>query len=201
SYFLSHQLLLALRAGDAMRVGRALALDISFIAATRGPDHPAYHKARARAQDVADKVGDPRVLALVDGAAGPAALLGGRWPQSSALCARTERTVRGGCLGFTWELDIVELVSLTAQWYLGRLADLAREVPRRLREACDRGDRFSATNLRTGLPFAAWLVADDTAGAARELATARGEWSQEDFYVQHAQMLHADVLLALYRGE
>jgi hypothetical protein len=201
SYFSSQQLLLALRAGDPMRVGRALALDVSFLAATRGPDHPAFRKAWARAQAVADRVGDPRVLALVDGNAGAAALLGGRWQECVELCARTEHTVRTRCVGFTWELDVLELVSLTALWYMGHLGELVAEVPRRLHDACERGDRFSATNCRSALPLAAWLIIDEPEVAERELATARGEWSQEDFYVQHAQMLHADVLLALYRGQ
>jgi eukaryotic-like serine/threonine-protein kinase len=201
SYFLSEGLLRALRAGEPMRLGRAMAFDISFLAATRGPDHRTFHRARARAQALADQLGDPRVQALIDGNAGAAALLGGRWQESVDLCSTSERTVRERCVGFTWELDVIELVSLTALWYMGRLADLVQEVPRRLRDACERGDRFSATNLRSGLPFAAWLVSGQTDEAAAELATARGDWSQEDFYVQHAQLLHADVLLALYRGD
>jgi hypothetical protein len=201
SYFLSEGLLRALRAGEPMRLGRAMAFDISFLAATRGPDHRTFRRAWARAQALATELGDPRVQALIDGNAGAAALLGGRWQESVDLCTTAERTVRERCVGFTWELDVVELVSLTALWYMGRLADLVEEVPRRLREACERGDRFSATNLRSGLPFTAWLVSDETDEAAAELATARGDWSQEDFYVQHAQLLHADVLLALYRGD
>jgi len=201
AFFQSQGLLLALRARDPVRIARALALEISLIAGLRGPAHRAFYRAWTRARAIAQSLADPSVSAIVDGSAAGAAVLGGRWTEALELCARAERLLLQRCTGTVWERDILQMLWCNSLWYVGRLDELAAEVPARLRDACERGDRLASTNLRTGLAFTAWLIADDPDGGARELGAARAEWSQAEFHVQHAQMVHAEALLALYQGD
>src|SRR5581483_7718904 len=86
-------------------------------------------------------------------------------------------------------------------YYLGETAELSARVPRLLREAEERGDRYAATSLRIGFSTLYWLAADDAEGARRELREAMSAWSQEGFQVQHYYATHSEVQIDLYRGD
>jgi hypothetical protein len=100
-----------------------------------------------------------------------------------------------------WELSNSQLFALWALTYLGELAELRQRVAAFLREAETRGDLYAATSLQTGLTSLALLVADDVAGARREVAEALAKWSREGFHFQHYWGLLGFGLTDLYSGE
>jgi hypothetical protein len=59
---------------------------------------------------------------------------------------------------------------------------------------------YRATNLRSGLANAVWLIDDAPERAARELADAMQSWSMRGFHVQHWYALIAELHIALYEG-
>src|SRR5207302_3397676 len=83
---------------------------------------------------------------------------------------------------------------------LGDLVELTGMVQRGLREAEERGDRYAAANYRTGLANLAWLVADDTEGASRQIDAVMEQWSQRGFHIQHYYELISRTGLDLYVG-
>jgi len=74
-------------------------------------------------------------------------------------------------------------------------------VPLEVADALERGDLFSAVNMRTGLANLAWIAADDPVGARRVVAEAMASWSQQGFYLQHYFELVALAQIDLYEGD
>ncbi|HMF15807.1 MAG TPA: hypothetical protein VKE98_01315, partial [Gemmataceae bacterium] len=65
----------------------------------------------------------------------------------------------------------------------------------------ERGDRLAEANYTTfGGPFV-WLAADQPDGAREALANAMGDWSKQEFHVQHFTTLTARAQIELYRGD
>ena len=83
----------------------------------------------------------------------------------------------------------------------GAYAELSHRTRRCWPRSAERGARLAEADLTTlGGPFV-WLAADDPDGAARAVASAMGEWSHQDFQVQHFTTLTAEAQIDLYRGD
>jgi hypothetical protein len=78
---------------------------------------------------------------------------------------------------------------------------MIRRFPILVKEAHERGDRLAEANYTTfGGPFV-WLAADDPEGAREALTNVMGDWSKQDFHVQHFTTLTASAQIELYRGD
>jgi eukaryotic-like serine/threonine-protein kinase len=73
-------------------------------------------------------------------------------------------------------------------------------VRQNLQEAIDRGDRYAAANLRTGLANLTWLIAHDPDGAQMQIDETMAGWSQRGFHIQHYYDVIARAGIDLYRG-
>jgi hypothetical protein len=125
----------------------------------------------------------------------------GRWRTACQLADRAQQLFREQCTGVAWEMSTAQFISLFCLAQLGELDELSRRVTLRLREAEERGDLYSATLLRTGMPHLAWLARDDVEGARAELRIATESWSKRAFYFQHWLGHIAEVRTDLYAGE
>ena len=85
-------------------------------------------------------------------------------------------------------------------YYLGEIAELARRLPRFLREAEERGDLYALATMGY-LSAAVALAADDPEAAGRGLAAVMGPWTRQGYHIQHRNALWAAAHVALYRGE
>ena len=103
--------------------------------------------------------------------------------------------------GLVFERTSNELYALWSMYYMGEAGELARRVPRQLRDAEDRGDRYTLTNLSTGLCQLAWLVRDDLAGAEAASEQAMQAWSHRAYHLQHYWQLIGRLQAALYAGD
>jgi hypothetical protein len=132
---------------------------------------------------------------------GVAAYFHGNWKEAHAVCDRAAEIFRNRCTGVAWELDTSNAFALWSLWFRGEIAELIRRFPILVKEAHERGDRLAEANYTTfGGPFV-WLANDDPEGARQALANVMGEWSRQEFHVQHFTTLTARAQIELYKGD
>jgi hypothetical protein len=93
---------------------------------------------------------------------------------------------------------VYRLYALTS---MGDLLEVKTRTKRLLADAEQRGDLYTAVNLRASHPMAAWLAADDVKGARRHMKEALANWSPTRFLVQHWQCMLWETEAHLYSGE
>jgi hypothetical protein len=129
-----------------------------------------------------------------------AAFLSGRWRPALEACADAERILRDQCTGVAWELGTVRLFTVWALWNHGELGELCRRVPRLIRDARERGDRYAYTNFRI-IAYNLNLAEDDVARARAEATSALEDWSRSGYHLQHNQALNCSGQIDLYDGK
>jgi serine/threonine protein kinase len=197
----SRHLLLALRMGEPVRVGRALAMEAAYLG-TQGEPRRGRMFARWALQ-IADETQDPYVRALHHGSM--SALVGyseSRWRASQAEIERSAELFRAHHQAAGWETDTLQFFACENLRLLGELKELCQRVPKYVREAERRGDRYAEVNLRTRFSTV-FLAADDADGAERDLRAAVDSWipASRAFLVQHYYALHSWCEIHLYRGD
>jgi hypothetical protein len=198
--FQARGLLLALRAGDAYRVGRALCFETGHVASAGRPAMRRAAKILRAAEQIAHQLDHPHLQGGVLLAQGMAAYLFGEWKRGGELCDRAGVVFRTRCSGITFELDWTILVALWSLQFRGEIAELSRRWPVVLKEALERGDRHVVANLNTMLMSTLRLAADDPEGAEATLRPALSEWTLQGFHVVHREWCGAHVQNTLYRG-
>jgi hypothetical protein len=199
--FQTRGLLFALRAGEPFHLARALALEAGHASIGGGRTRERTAHLLAAAEGLARQVGQPYALALVTMVRGIAAALAGDWPNGRALCDEAEEVLRTACTGVAWERDTAQRFALWPLMFMGEVNELARRVPRLLREAEERDDLYAVTNLSLVLRPFLRLAADEPARARQEVSAAIARWSQQGFHVQHMNRLHDEVQIDLYEGD
>jgi serine/threonine protein kinase/tetratricopeptide (TPR) repeat protein len=199
--FQARGLLLALRAGDSYRIGRALCYEAGHVSVAGGRSQRRTAKLLRSAEQMAHQLDNAHLRGGVFLSQGTAAFLTGQWKRAGELLDRAGDTFRTRCTGVTWEVDWSILFSLWSLQYRGELAELGRRWAVLLKEASDRGDRHMMTNLNTFLMSTLRLAADDPEGAEATLRSALDPETDQGFYVQHNEWFGAEVQIRLYRGD
>lgn len=193
-------LLLALRAGEPMRVALGLAAEAGY-AIGRGKLR-SVPRLLELALTAADRAGSPRAQAGVIFARGILEWARGDFARAHALFARAEDVLLTRCRGVAWELDSTRIFGAASLAWMGRLAELGARLPPLVQEARRRGDRYGAASLL--LLTRSWLLplaADDPDAAERDVTEAMSRWPTSGFHLQHFWALLARFETALYRGE
>jgi len=198
--FQSRGLLLALRAGEPVRIVRALAMEAAHSAAAGSRAARRTARLLRLADELAADVGQPYAHGLVSMAAGTSAYLEGRWHDALLACDRAEQTFRDRCTGVAWERATARSFALWSLSHQGEIAELSRRWPVLLKEAGERGDLYSVMNLSTYLMSVVRLAADDPEGARQGLRQNMPPWSRQGFHVQHNDELWAMAQVELYLG-
>jgi eukaryotic-like serine/threonine-protein kinase len=199
--FQARCLLLALKSGEPRRITRALALEAANNSAQGWPARRRTGKLLEMTRELATHLASPYATGLLLGTSGVAAFLEGRWNDARKLCERAEATFRDRCVGAAWEMDNVLLFHLWSLVYLGEIRELNLRMPRALREAESRGDRFMSTSVRTGDLAYWWLCAGDPDGALAAADESMRRWTKQGFLHQHWDDLLARCEIDLYRGD
>ncbi|MEM7353477.1 MAG: protein kinase [Acidobacteriota bacterium] len=197
SDFQTRHLLLALRAREPYRVARALAMEVSFVAATG-----ALHRARElqeKAMTIARRVDNPHAIGLATMQRGMIGYFSGAWKAAAQDFDEAEGIFNDRCSGVVWEMTISRRFSLSSLMYLGEMAELSRRVPRFLAEARERGNSLLSKMIQSRLNIV-WLAADDPSGGL-ELADEVMASSRPGFTVNRYNALIAQVQADLYSGE
>jgi len=191
--------LLALRVGEPRRAALALGY-IATHQAIRGFARKACVETLLRqAETLAEQVKDPYTRALIDTKRGASALLLGQWKECCEVIERTETLLRTKCTGTAWELGACYHYRFTAMRWLGKWKRFSRELRPVLREARERGDLFTTTNLliHSGVIH---LAADEPDKALQAVAEALTLWPARGFYLLHYHALWVEAETALYSG-
>jgi hypothetical protein len=190
-----------LKAGEPYRIARALANEAGY-SAIRGNASAGRTAALVRAAtSLAERVGQPHALGVVQVAVGLTAYLEGRWRAARELAERGEAILRERGTGVAWELDANHIYWLRALYYLGEIGEIDARLPVLLQEASERDDLFAATSLRTRNGYIAHLAAGDPEKARKDIREAIHRWSVQAFHFQHYSFLIGECDIALYTGE
>ncbi|HTE49941.1 MAG TPA: protein kinase [Kofleriaceae bacterium] len=200
--FQTRHLLLALAAGEPYRISRALAVEAGFSSLGGRATGKRTQRLIGLASEIANRIDQPHARGLVAIARGMADYQTGRWGAALGGFEDAASILRGHCTGVAFEISSALRYAVDTLFNLGSLGEMCRRVPQYLAEAERRGDLYGATDMRTGLPSAAWLVADDPDTARAECERGRRSFSQLlGFCLQHYYELLAHTHIDLYVGD
>jgi hypothetical protein len=187
--------LLALRRGDAAQVLRALCVQLVHFGVEGRREGGKRETALLRvARDLAGRVGDEG-HAYLEQSQSIALYLRGRTQAAIAAADAAPRQHR-----FLGDAN-TDLFVCFALFFVGRLREQGALARRLLREAQDRGDRYTVVTLRSTVMVDHCLMADDVSGARRHLDEAAAGWTQGGFRLQHWYGMFWGAEVDLYAGE
>jgi len=199
--FQSRGLLLALEAGEPYRVARALAVEAAYCSIAGGRARDRTKALISASMELAERLKHSHALGLATITAGIAAYFEGRWRDSRDLLERGETTLREECTGTAFEIDNAIYCTLFSLLFLGEVGELSRRLPGALKDADERGDLYSATNLRVRVSYISHLAAGRVREAQQELSDAIERWSRTGFHNQHWWNLLGRAQIELYAGD
>ncbi|WP_437777209.1 ATP-binding protein [Sorangium sp. So ce1097] len=198
--FSARALLLALRAGEPYRIGRALAFEASSACMMGSPNRARAEELVAAVRALAERLDSPHLLGLSMMVSGMLeAFTAGRWRAASAWYERADELLRDRCAGVAWELVTTQLMASWVRYYRGQIDALSRTMPAVLRGAEQRGDRYAAAIFSAQAAWVA-LAADDVAGARGAIAGALSRWTTSGFHLEHFVGLLGETHVDRYAG-
>jgi hypothetical protein len=100
----------------------------------------------------------------------------------------------------SWELATTRIFACYSLRMAGRLRELCERFDRYTADADRTGDRYLATNLRTYHSIV-WLIRDDCARASKDIEGILDAWPGDRYQWQHFTHLFARCEQALYAGQ
>jgi hypothetical protein len=201
SEFHARHLLMALRAGDRVRLARALALEAGHLGSLGGADLEQARELLERAQRMAEESDDAHALGLCKLIRGAQALFTADWRQAVRQTDETVELLASRCANVAWEIATARRFNLVALYYMGEMAELSRRVSRYYSEARERGDRFAESCVRSGSSVTAWLAADQPDVARAHLEEELERWQGGSYPLQRYLAVQGLTYIDLYEGE
>jgi hypothetical protein len=199
--FQTHDLILALRVGEPYRIARALAWEAAHISMGGIRLKRRAQAQLAAADRLASEINVPHATGMISMSRGVAAYFHGDFAECLRNCEAAAQIFRERCTGVSWELETCNAFAFWPFYFAGQYAELARRFSVLISEVRSRGARLAEADLTNfGGPFV-WLAADDPDGARRAVSGVMGEWSRQDFQVQHFMTLTAESQIDLYAGD
>jgi hypothetical protein len=198
--FQTHDLILALRAGEPYRIARALAWDAAHVSMLGVWFRKRVMNQLEVAEALARRVDRPHATGMTLMSRGVAAYFQGDFAECQRCTEAAITIFSDQCTGASWELETCNAFALWPLYFKGEYGALTHRFGRLIGEVRERGARLAEADLTTfGGPFV-WLAADDPDGAEAAVRGVMGEWSRQDFQVQHFTTLTAEAQISLYRG-
>ncbi len=198
--FQTRGLLMALDAGDPLRVSLAESMEAAFVASAGASQRAQAAELARDALALANRVDNPQAVALATMTVGACAYMVGEWRRAAARCHEADVMLGRMCTGVPWQTATTRRFWMSALLRLGEYSELARGLPEFLRDASERGNLYASTDFRGRLNLL-WLVKGDPAGARDDLEDVMSNWSSSGWHVQHWNALHARVQIDLYEGD
>ena len=198
--FQARHLLLTLRAGEPVRVARALASEVGYVSRAGVKAFPRVESIGQSALALAEESGDAPTTGWALCTLSLAYYMHGRYTAALARADRGIELLQTRCTGVTFEITFARSTALWALAHLGRLRELRRRQAGYLRAARERGDVYGVVNLSAGDSALGWLADDAPALARRETDLAMGQWPRHEFLVEHFFELVARTHVDLYDG-
>jgi hypothetical protein len=207
--FFSRALLLALRAGEPRRLVRALVLEGSQESIGGSRNRRRTEQLLGAAEQLARETDEPYrsyLSALVLLCRGAAADFAGDWPGGQRLCDEAEAILheartRAVRVGWMFNLATARCFALWSLYFMGDYAEIARRLPRYIKDAQQRDDLYGETNFILLLGTVLHLAADEPGQAREDLRRIMGRWSRRGFHLQHLFWVHDEAEIDMYEGD
>jgi eukaryotic-like serine/threonine-protein kinase len=197
--FLLRFLFLALRLGDIRRVAQGFAMLASQLAALGSSHFNWALQLVAEADVLARRSGHHATIGFVALSKGVVRYFMGEWEAAATQLVSAEQYLLSHCHGVNWELSTGRSFTCFALRLAGRLREFCERFDRYVADADRTGDRYLAANLRTYQSLA-WLIRDDCARASKDIEGILDGWPQDVYQVQHFFHFYARCEQALYAG-
>lgn len=201
SSFQSRSLLMALRAGEPVRVALSMGWEVVQSACIGRRAFRRTEQLIRRSRELAERLGDAHAIGMARLGHGAADFLSSRFRTGVTISDEATAILRERCPSAVWELDTSQMFAAWSLFYCGEVAELRARCPRIAREGRERGDMYLETTVNQ-FPRVATLLGDDDPDQARQLARdSIAKWSQQGFHVQHLTAFYGQMLIDLYNGD
>ncbi len=199
--FQARGIIMALKAGEPARVGRALGLEAAFSSLNGSASVARTRRVLDAMNEVVEHVDDPHLTGFSLGIEGIAAMNEGRLLDCCEHHAAAERVLREHCAGVRFEIAIAHFYLSLGLALSGQVKAMIDRFPKLVAEAEEVGDLFAATMLMVTLGFYIPLAKNDTETAYAQTEAALARWSPHGFHLQHANAVIANTFVDMYRGD
>ena len=198
--FLLRFVLLALGTGDIRRIAQGLSVLGGQLAAFWGARFGWASRLVAEAEVLARRSEDQATIGLARMCRALVRFFDGEYEACTNELLAVEQHFLRHCRGMSWELATVRSFACFSMRLGGRVRDLCERFDRYTADADRTGDRYLATNLRTYQSIV-WLIRDDPERARKDIEGILDAWPADLYQVQHFFCLFGRCEQALYREE
>jgi eukaryotic-like serine/threonine-protein kinase len=195
--FLLRFIMLALKTGDIRRVSQGLATLGGQVAALgAGYIGWAMHLV-SEAGVLALRASHPATIGLARMSKAVIRYFLAEFNDAANDLLAVEQYFLSHCHGTSWELATTRTFACFSLRIGGRLRELCERFDRYTADADRTGDRYLATNLRTYTSIV-WLIRDDISRARKDIEGCLDSWPRDMYQVQHYFHLYARCEQAIY---
>ncbi|MCA9541916.1 MAG: hypothetical protein KC620_23625, partial [Myxococcales bacterium] len=194
-------LLLALRAGHAPRVARALTLDSVRFAVVSRRGQAKAHALLDRARGLIDRDPDPYAEGLILLASSILATHEGRWQQARRLGTEAAQSFRSLDATRRWEVEMSTYFRIAGAWWLGDVPTCLEELPLLISDARARGDRLSVAHFVLGPSYSPHLFRGAPELADDEIEEAHAQWRGLSRALPYVYAFRSRLGVAAYTGD
>jgi hypothetical protein len=194
----TRHLLLALKLGDPVRIARAIAIEADYQATVSQPDTEKWLGLVERAETLAKRTRDSQAQGLALAVRSRAAFFRGLLRENVRLSNEAERSLALNATYVDWDIGRVRVVRSLSRYLLGELRANADSVQEQIREAHERGDRYTETQLALAAGYLPLVFAHEPYAALSLLDEALAEFGGASFQVPHFLHLLGVIQTELY---
>jgi tetratricopeptide (TPR) repeat protein len=190
-------LMLALQTGDIRRVAQGFSALSGQLALLGGSRVGWAMRLASKAEVLARRSSDPATIGMASMCKALVRYFAGEFDAAANDLIAVEQYFLTHCHGMGWELATTRFFACFSLRYAGRIRELCERFDRYLADADRTGDRYLGTNLRT-FQTVVWLVRDEVERARREIDGVLDAWPKDMYQVQHFLHLYGRCEQALY---
>jgi hypothetical protein len=195
--FLLRFLMLALKSGDIRRVAQGFSALAGQLAVLGGSRFGWATRLASEAEVLARRSSDPATIGMARLCKALVRYFAGEFDAAANDLLAVEQYFLTHCRGMSWELATARSFACFSLRLAGRIRELCERFDRYTADADRAGDRFLGTNLRTYQTIV-WLVRDDVLRASKEIDGVLDAWPKDMYHIQHFFHLYARCEQALY---
>jgi hypothetical protein len=195
----ARHLLLALDAGEPLRVARALGFEAVFSAIQRGTG-ASTDRLVETARALEQRVAHPHLTGWLRICESHLAQLSAQWRLALECVVEGESVLRRRGSGVSLEIDFARFRRTDILWILGDVAELARVVPALVSEARERGNRFLEMMVLLSTGSILGLIEGRPDRAREAVASTLERWPRAPGTMTHLREIRAEARIALYEG-
>jgi hypothetical protein len=195
--FLLRFLMLARKSGDIRRVAQGLSALAAQLAALGGSRFGWAMRLASEAEVLARRSSDPATIGMARLCKAVVRYFAGEFDAAANDLMAVEQYFLSHCRGVSWELATARSFACFSFRLAGRIRELCERFDRYTADADRTGDRFLGANLRT-YQTVVWLVRDDAERASKEIDGILDGWPKDMYHLQHFFHLYARCEQALY---